>query len=309
MSLRSLQQKLCKVFPRRVYTSITCLFAKDENIAKESKPRTRDHMKRTEHSPRQKSLCTAQVVRIDDFSISIKGLQLFVTKQQRSNAEFKAGQWVDMFIPGVDTVGGFSICNSPKDLQENGIIELAVKFSDHPPAYWIHSKCQLNDNVKVRVGGNFFYEHKPFNNTLLIAGGVGINPLLSIFRHKRDRICDIGDSSTDVEGKTALIYSAKTCEDLIFQKQIQEMCMETNALCHFHVTKEKVNNRAAYESPFTSITETKVSLETISNLTKQLPPQMTNCYICGPPPFIERVEDYLVACGYPKNHIYYEKWW
>ena len=43
-------------------------------------------------------------------------------------------------IPEVDTVGGFSICNSPTSLQKQRYIELAIKFSDHPPAYWVHTK-------------------------------------------------------------------------------------------------------------------------------------------------------------------------
>ena len=51
---------------------------------------------------------------------------------------------VDFFIPGVETVGGFSICSSPKTLKDTSTIELAVKYSDHPPALWVHTKvCVL----------------------------------------------------------------------------------------------------------------------------------------------------------------------
>lgn len=47
---------------------------------------------------------------------------------------------VDLFIPGVDTVGGFSMCSSPGLLQREGVVELAVKYSRHPPAHWVHSQ-------------------------------------------------------------------------------------------------------------------------------------------------------------------------
>lgn len=47
---------------------------------------------------------------------------------------------VDFFIPGVSVVGGFSICSSPGLLEREGILELAVKHTVHPPAHWIHTE-------------------------------------------------------------------------------------------------------------------------------------------------------------------------
>lgn len=46
---------------------------------------------------------------------------------------------VDFFIPGVDKVGGFSMCSSPGLLQREGVVELAVKLANHPPAHWVHT--------------------------------------------------------------------------------------------------------------------------------------------------------------------------
>lgn len=48
-----------------------------------------------------------------------------------------------MFIPGVDTVGGFSICSSPIRLAETGELSLCVKESDHPPAEWVHNRVSF----------------------------------------------------------------------------------------------------------------------------------------------------------------------
>ena len=47
---------------------------------------------------------------------------------------------VDFFIPGMEKVGGFSICSSPGLLRREGVIELAVKYAKHPPAHWIHTQ-------------------------------------------------------------------------------------------------------------------------------------------------------------------------
>lgn len=45
-----------------------------------------------------------------------------------------------MHIPGVDTVGGFSITSSPMHLRRTGDIHLAVKNSESPPSMWVHTK-------------------------------------------------------------------------------------------------------------------------------------------------------------------------
>jgi hypothetical protein len=47
-------------------------------------------------------------------------------------------------IPGLETVGGFSMKSSPRKLEKHRIIELAVKKSDHPPAHWVHSEVHYN---------------------------------------------------------------------------------------------------------------------------------------------------------------------
>lgn len=49
-----------------------------------------------------------------------------------------------MSIPGVDTVGGFSICSSPIHLSQTGELSLSIKNSDHPPAAWVHNKVSFN---------------------------------------------------------------------------------------------------------------------------------------------------------------------
>lgn len=56
---------------------------------------------------------------------------------------------VDMFMPEVDIVGGFSMYSSPEQLQREGTIDLAVKYSTHPPALWVHSKVITNFQFNI----------------------------------------------------------------------------------------------------------------------------------------------------------------
>lgn len=56
-----------------------------------------------------------------------------------------------MVIPNVKTVGGFSICSPPHLFQESGQLLLAVKYSDHPPAKWIHKQVTVMSHRIVNV--------------------------------------------------------------------------------------------------------------------------------------------------------------
>ncbi|XP_076810147.1 oxidoreductase NAD-binding domain-containing protein 1-like isoform X1 [Clavelina lepadiformis] len=287
---------------RSISSDIEDEFTKFEEPAQH----TRDHMKRTEHSERHREICPARVISVKNLSPTVKGVLLHLNDSDRQATSFLAGQWVDMFIPGVETVGGFSICNSPRSLEVEGVIELAVKFSDHPPAHWIHTQCEVGSGVDIRVGGNFHYQSTANKDLLLIAGGVGINPLLSIFRHRRDLYLDNPESLS--LAKTTLIYSAKTYKELLFQDKIEKISQEIPCSRHYYITKEGNDGTWPHSIPQRTYTNAKISgeslLRTIGSHTKA-----TDSYICGPPAFIDRIEKNLLDVGFLKGNIFYEKWW
>ena len=78
----------------------------------------------------------------------------------------------------------------------------------------IHLQCCVGSTVHMRVGGNFYFDPKPGDSCpdlLLIAGGVGINPIYSIVRH----VADISQYQ-DI-GKIMLLFSAQNQDELLFK--------------------------------------------------------------------------------------------
>lgn len=82
-------------------------------------------------------------------------------------------------------------------------------------------QCTLDSEVAVRVGGEFFFDPQPADtsrNLVLIAGGVGINPLLSILRHAADLHGEWARKGRGCEmGTVRLLYSAKDTSELLFK--------------------------------------------------------------------------------------------
>jgi len=133
--------------------------------------------------------------------LSIKPSNQTPKYYQHNNAnspQFLPGQWLDTFIPSIPKAGGFTITSPPTSALPSanpptpGHIELAIQKSPNPPAQYFHLPAPeiLNTPLHIRVGGSFTYPPPALpipatsiNRLILIAGGVGINPLISIFSH------------------------------------------------------------------------------------------------------------------------------
>nr|XP_002716235.1 oxidoreductase NAD-binding domain-containing protein 1 [Oryctolagus cuniculus]XP_008264266.1 oxidoreductase NAD-binding domain-containing protein 1 [Oryctolagus cuniculus]XP_051674453.1 oxidoreductase NAD-binding domain-containing protein 1 [Oryctolagus cuniculus] len=267
--------------------------------------RKMDHLERTASVVRREVVSPARVCGAAAASPSVRSLRLLVADREFS---FKAGQWVDFFIPGVPVVGGFSICSSPRLLEQERVIELAVKYANHAPALWVHNQCTLDSEVAVRVGGEFFFDPQPTDasrNLVLIAGGVGINPLLSILRHAADLHREREDKGSGYEiGTVKLFYSAKSTSELLFKKNILNLVNEFpgKIACSLHVTKQTTQIGAELE-PY--ITEGRITEEELrDHISRE-----TLFYICGPPPMTDFFSRHLEDSHVPREHIRFEKWW
>lgn len=78
----------------------------------------------------------------------------------------------------------------------------------------------------MRVGGDFFFDPLPSDpsvDLLLVAGGVGINPLYSILLHAVDlQHLNRSSGGRDYNVGTAhLCYSAKNSQELLFKVSSQ----------------------------------------------------------------------------------------
>uniref|UniRef100_A0A8K9WZN6 Oxidoreductase NAD-binding domain containing 1 n=1 Tax=Oncorhynchus mykiss TaxID=8022 RepID=A0A8K9WZN6_ONCMY len=112
----------------------------------------------------------ARVCGIMDESETVKRLRLAV----HPDFTFRAGQWVDFFIPGMEKVGGFSVCSSPGLLQREGVIELA---------------CTMDSHVAMRMGGNFFFD--PLPPVLTLGRGYNIGSTHLCYSAKNKTIIDV----------------------------------------------------------------------------------------------------------------------
>jgi len=245
------------------------------------------HLERTAGQFRAPGAAAAEVIEVSSLSPTVKKLVL----RPEPGVSFAAGQWVDFFIPGLERVGGFSMSSAPSQLEKEGTMDLAVKASLAAPAHWVHTTCKVGDTVGLRVGGNFFHPSPglPFpHSILLVAGGVGINPLFSIMQQCKS----LSDNEAPGSPKAlTLLYSAKKREELIF---LEDMKLREGWRLQTFVTGEEGGKRLDQS-------DLKEALEKM--------PGRVVTYLCGPPTMTEAVAAGLKDLGMQRGDVKYENWW
>ncbi|KAF2820062.1 hypothetical protein CC86DRAFT_361677 [Ophiobolus disseminans] len=154
------------------------------------------HHERTAAEPRERDLHAATVAQVTPVNDRIK-LFKFNLKDTSQGLNFLPGQWLDVFVPGVEKAGGFTITSSPRDalpqsdLEHTPFFELAIQKSpSNPPAAWLWQDVQdiQGQEINVRVGGSFVWpppgiDINKIKRVIFIAGGVGINPMMSMLTY------------------------------------------------------------------------------------------------------------------------------
>ncbi len=229
----------------------------------------------------------AQILAIQQATPTIKTLTL---KLEDPAFTFMPGQWVDCYveIDGRQEVAGYSLTSSPLT---RGTIDLAVKREgDNRVTRYVHEKAGVGDRLEVELDGDFYYERDMADSLVLIAGGIGINPIMSIMRYMDKEASDV---------RATLLYGVRTPSELLFGDQLVEIASRNDGVrCIFTVTRpsdEPWDGRVG-RIDGRMLREEGIDLEALF-------------YLCGPPPMMRDMLALLDELGVPKPRIKYEWWW
>ena len=133
--------------------------------------------------------------------------------------QFKAGQYVNLRceIDGNKQIRSYSICSTPDN--QNSIAVGVKKMDTGWVSKYINESVKEGDSIEVSVpDGKFFYEYRgDHQRHVLIAGGSGITPCLSIVKTILAK---------EPNSYINLIYSVKTKNDKIFGDELDAMVKE-----------------------------------------------------------------------------------
>jgi len=127
---------------------------------------------------------------------------------------FLAGQHVDVRLTAPDgytAQRSYSVTSSPDDA---GVLELAIeRLDDGEVSPYFHEVAQAGDVIEVRgpFATHFAWRPEPDEPVLLVAGGSGVAPFMSMVRHR---------ARLPVAPPMTLVYSARTWDDVIYREEL-----------------------------------------------------------------------------------------
>jgi len=200
---------------------------------------------------------------------------------------FKAGQFVAIRLraDGKEHVRCYSISSRP---EAQGYMEISVKRLGSVSAT-LHASVRAGGTLAVKApAGAFVYPAGDDRPIVLIAGGIGITPLMSMLRHGLD---------TEPMRPVTLVYSVRTPQDIAFHDEIRALA-----------------RRHPQFSPVIVVTDVEVTAAdmfgdrvTAAFLSATVPDLAhSTCMVCGPPLMIDDVKAMLASLGVPGAQVHYE---
>jgi uncharacterized protein len=205
---------------------------------------------------------------------------------------FAPGQFLTFRLPGREgrpVPRNYSISSDPADLSH---YRISVKREPEGlGSGHIHDAMAVGATVEVTgPKGDFVLNQSDSNPVLLLAGGIGVTPLLAM-AHVLAK-----------EGKRPA-YLFHACRDAKVQPFGAELAELSRKASNLKVSTrlERTESKDASSPNFAG--EGRV---TRALLRENLPLDAYQAYLCGPKPFMQAMYDCLVSLGLPEDRIAYE---
>jgi glycine betaine catabolism B len=206
--------------------------------------------------------------------------------------DYLPGQYlgITLQINGKRVPRSYTISSSPT---RTGTIEITVRRAANGYAsHFLHDHIKTGDLLTIAApAGKFVFTGADDKEVLLIAGGVGVTPLMGIIRYLTDR-CWTGD--------IYLVFSVRQPTEVIFAAELHSLQARFPNL-HVHITvadgdvKDLLNWTGG---------RGRISAELIRSLVENV--ATAPVYICGPQPMMDAAHAMARDLGVPGERIHVE---
>jgi len=190
--------------------------------------------------------------------------------------EFQPGAHIQVKVRLPDnsqTYRHYSLLSSPDD-REHYEIAVLKETDGRGGSRYMHEQINESDDIEIRPPKNEFPIVGNPDHSILIAGGIGITPILSM-------VHELASDKQSFE----LHYSSRTYEGLAFRERIEQLAGDK---AHFYASREPRSQRLDLEKLLST------------------PRTGVHIYFCGPRRMITAIRDTAEAQGWPAAQIHFE---
>ena len=238
--------------------------------------------------PRRLSWAVAEVVAIREETPRVKTLSLAVADW----AGHRAGQHADIRLTaedGYQAQRSYSISSPPEALH----VELTVEtIEDGEVSPYLTGEARAGDKFELRgpIGGFFVWSAAMPGPLVLIAGGSGVAPFISMLRHR---------AATGHPHPAILVYSSRNFDDIIYREELDALSRDDPSLRVVHtLTRAQPADWSGYRRRIDAAMLAETGIAALDG---------ANIFICGPTGMVEGAAQALIGLGVDARRIKTER--
>jgi benzoate/toluate 1,2-dioxygenase reductase component len=210
-------------------------------------------------------------------------MSLTLDCENREKLVFLPGQYVNIAVPGTDQTRSYSFSSAPDGEQLTFLVKLSPGgvMSD-----WLENTAAVGDSVQFTGPHGSFFLRESEAPILLLAGGTGLAPILSILRRLE---------ATGSSRPAHLIYGATTDDDVVELESIRALEASLDGLTWTYTVVAE-GTAAPNQGYVTALVEERHFHDGEASV-----------YLCGPPPMVDAVRSSFSEQGFAPAGFYYEK--
>jgi ferredoxin-NADP reductase len=203
---------------------------------------------------------------------------------------FKPGQFVtlELEIDDQPVMRSYTISSSPSVPYS---FSISIKrMPGGKVSNWLHDNLQEGQELAVHGPvGLFNAIDFPADKVLLLSGGVGITPVMSMTRWFYD---------TNANVDMVFVHSARTPKDIIFHRELEHMAARINNFS-LHIICEKHGQGEAWAGYRGYLNQKMLELMAPDYMEREI-------FCCGPTPYMNAVKHLLESNGFDMQHYHEE---
>jgi ferredoxin-NADP reductase/DMSO/TMAO reductase YedYZ heme-binding membrane subunit len=203
---------------------------------------------------------------------------------------YRPGQYLNigLTIDGERVNRSYTIASSPT---RSEYCELTVKKADGGYAsHHLHERFTVGSVLDVSApAGRFVFEGEGADKVLLIGGGVGITPVMSILRALTDR---------SWPGRIELVIAARSANDIVYREELDYLVKRfPNLVVTVTLSREPKDSVWRGERG-------QIGRELLARVLRD--PRSTPVYLCGPAAMMGAVRAMLLEMGVAESGVHVE---
>jgi ferredoxin-NADP reductase len=154
--------------------------------------------------------------------------------------------------------------------------------------------AEVGDAIELRgpIGGHFVWDVADGGPLLLLGGGSGVVPLMSMLRHR---------AAVGSRVPALLLFSSRTFEDVIFRDELLALDAKNDG---FQLALALTRAQPRREQDFGR----RVDARMVAELVGRLPEPPEHVFICGGNPFVEAAAQGAIEAGVAPSMIRTERY-